>query len=63
MEKTKTERFTDAVYIVRLADGSVYVAPDSFRDSKGYIYSRYTAADVAIDTGGSVEIVGYVEGR
>lgn len=36
-----------AVWQVVYPDGSVYIAPDSARGSKGYIYSRSTADDIA----------------
>lgn len=36
-----------AVWQVVYPDGSVYIAPDSASGSKGYIYSRSTADEIA----------------
>jgi len=51
-----------AVWQIILPDGSVWIAPDSAPNSKGYIYARSTADMFAADTGGVVRQVYNADG-
>jgi hypothetical protein len=54
-----TSNTPEKVYVVRLPNGDLYIAPDARRDhpEAAWIHSRFVAEMVADQVGGKVEVL------